>query len=66
MTRYHDRIMLDPVIGILIVASFATLFASAAIHKLRDLARFDAVFAAYGLPRGGAGSWADFFQKKSR
>jgi hypothetical protein len=49
VTRYHDRIMLDPVIGILIVASFATLFASAAIHKLRDLAGFDAVFAAYGL-----------------
>jgi len=42
--------MLDPVLGILIVASFATLFASAAIHKLRGLARFDAVFEAYGLP----------------
>ena len=42
--------MLDPVIGILIVACFATLFASAAIHKFRDLTRFDAVFEAYGLP----------------
>jgi hypothetical protein len=50
VTRYDDWIMLDPVIGILIVACFATLFASAAIHKLRDLARFDAVFEAYGLP----------------
>jgi len=49
VTRYDDRIMLDPVIGILIVACFATLFASAAIHKLRDLPRFDAVFEAYGL-----------------
>jgi len=49
MTRYDGRIMLDPVIGILIVAGFAILFASAAIHKARDLRRFDAVFEAYGL-----------------
>lgn len=41
--------MLDPVIGILIAACFAALFASAAIHKLRDLVHFDAIFAAYGL-----------------
>jgi Methylamine utilisation protein MauE len=39
--------MLDPAIGYLIVAGIALLFASAAAHKLRDLARFTAVFAAY-------------------
>jgi hypothetical protein len=39
--------MLDPAIGYLIVAGIALLFASAAVHKLRDLARFTAVFAAY-------------------
>jgi hypothetical protein len=39
--------MLDPAIGYLIVAGIALLFASAAVHKLRDLARFAAVFAAY-------------------
>ena len=41
--------ILDPVIGILIVASVALLFASAAVHKLRDLKRFDEIFTAYGL-----------------
>jgi hypothetical protein len=41
--------ILDPAIGILIVASVALLFASAAVHKLRDLARFDEIFTAYGL-----------------
>jgi hypothetical protein len=41
--------MLDPAIGYLIVAGIALLFASAAAHKLRDLARFAAVFAAYGV-----------------
>jgi hypothetical protein len=53
--------MLDPVIGILIVALFAMLFASAAIHKLRDPNRFREVFAAYGLLPPVAGlrvSWA--------
>jgi Mn2+/Fe2+ NRAMP family transporter len=52
---------LDPVIGVLIVASFAILFASAAVHKLRDLRRFDEIFSAYGLLRPIAGlrvSWA--------
>jgi hypothetical protein len=39
--------MLDPAIGYLIVAGIALLLASAAAHKLRDLARFTAVFAAY-------------------
>jgi hypothetical protein len=41
--------ILDPAIGILIVASLALLFASAAVHKLRDLRRFDEIFTAYGL-----------------
>jgi hypothetical protein len=41
--------MLDPAIGLLIVASIAVLFASAGLHKLRDLRRFDEIFAAYGL-----------------
>jgi hypothetical protein len=41
--------MLDPVPGVLIIASFVVLFASAAAHKLRDLKRFDAVFCAYEL-----------------
>ena len=41
--------ILDPVIGILTMASVALLFASAAVHKLRDLARFDEVFSAYGM-----------------
>src|ERR1700693_2762943 len=40
---------LDPVIGMLLIVSFAILFASAAWHKWRDLRRFDEVFAAYGL-----------------
>jgi hypothetical protein len=41
--------ILDPAIGILLVASVALLFASAAVHKLRDLSGFDEVFTAYGL-----------------
>jgi len=41
--------LLDPVVGALIVAAFALLFASAAVHKLRNLGRFAEVFAAYGL-----------------
>lgn len=45
---------LDPAVGLLIVACFATLFATAGLHKLRDLARFDQVFTAYALlPRLG-------------
>jgi Methylamine utilisation protein MauE len=52
--------ILDPAIGILIVASVALLFASAAVHKLRDLKRFDEIFTAYGLAPMNAGlriSW---------
>jgi hypothetical protein len=41
--------MLDPAVGILMVASVALLFASAGVQKLRDLRRFDEIFSAYGL-----------------
>jgi uncharacterized membrane protein YphA (DoxX/SURF4 family) len=44
--------MLDPAIAMLIVACSALLFATAAIHKLRDLRRFDEIFSAYGLVPG--------------
>ena len=40
---------IDPAIAALIVACTALLFAGAAIHKFRDLRRFDEIFAAYGL-----------------
>jgi hypothetical protein len=52
--------ILDPAIGILIVASVVLLFASAALHKLRDLRRFAETFTAYGLAPMNAGvriSW---------
>ena len=40
---------LDPVFGALIAICFAVLFASAALHKWRDLAGFEQAFAAYAL-----------------
>jgi len=40
---------LDPAIGLLLVAAVALLFASASVHKLRDLRRFDEIFTAYGV-----------------
>lgn len=39
--------MLDPVVGTLIIGGAALLFASAAAHKFRGLARFTEIFAAY-------------------
>jgi hypothetical protein len=39
--------MLDPAIGVLLIACFALLFSSAALHKLRDLPHFTAVLRAY-------------------
>jgi hypothetical protein len=45
-------VTLDPAIAALIVACTALLFASAAIHKVRDLRRFDEIFNAYGLIPG--------------
>jgi len=47
--------MLDPAIGTLLAGALALLFASAALHKLRDFARFAEVFKAYAvLPPGAA------------
>ncbi len=46
--------MLDPAIGLLSTAAIALLFASAGVHKLRDLRRFDEIFSAYGLLTGVA------------
>jgi hypothetical protein len=45
--------MLDPAIGVLLIACFALLFASAALHKLRHLPHFTEVLRAYRvLPEG--------------
>jgi len=41
--------MLDPAIGLLLIAAIALLFASASAHKLRDLRRFEEIFSAYGV-----------------
>lgn len=43
---------LDPVVGHVIAASLALLFAAAAIHKLRDLRSFGDAVAAYELVPG--------------
>ena len=40
---------LDPVAGLLLVASLMILFASAALHKLRHFEQFETVFKAYDL-----------------
>jgi hypothetical protein len=40
---------LDPVFGALIAICFAVLFASAALHKWRNLRSFEEAFAAYAL-----------------
>jgi hypothetical protein len=41
--------VLDPAVGLLLGATFALLFGSAAVHKLRDLRRFGEIFSAYGV-----------------
>lgn len=41
--------MLDPAIGLTVVGCFALLFASAALHKLRNVAHFGQVVRAYRL-----------------
>lgn len=46
--------MLDPAVGMLIVAAFALLFASAALHKLRGLGQFADILRAYRVLPGGA------------
>jgi uncharacterized membrane protein len=50
--------MIDPAIGTLLAGTFALLFASAALHKVRDLAVFAEVLRAYRvLPEGLAVAW---------
>ena len=45
--------MLDPAVGVLLLACFALLFASSAVHKLRHPAHFAEVLRAYDvLPEG--------------
>ncbi len=45
--------MLDPALGVLLIACFALLFATASLHKLRDLPHFAEVLRAYRvLPEG--------------
>lgn len=46
---YDGGMMLDPAVGLLLTAILALLFGSASVHKLRDLSRFDEIFAAYGV-----------------
>ena len=41
--------MVDPAVGALVLLWIALLFVSAAIHKVRDLRRFEEIFTAYGL-----------------
>lgn len=50
---YHGG-MIDPAIGTLLAGAFALLFASAALHKLRDPARFAQVLHAYRVLPAGA------------
>jgi hypothetical protein len=47
---------IDPAIGLLIVAGAALLFARAAVHKLRDLAQFEQILAAYRVLPAGTGA----------
>ncbi len=46
--------MIDPAIGTLLAGAFALLFASAALNKVRDLALFAQVLAAYRVLPGAA------------
>jgi hypothetical protein len=39
--------MIDPAVGALLAGAFALLFASAALHKLRNLEHFAEIFRAY-------------------
>jgi uncharacterized membrane protein YphA (DoxX/SURF4 family) len=48
-SRYDVSMMMDPAIGLLLGAAVALLFVSAGVHKLRNLRRFDEIFAAYGV-----------------
>ena len=44
---YDVGLMIDPAVAALLAGAFALLFASAALHKLLDPARFAAAFHAY-------------------
>jgi hypothetical protein len=44
---YDVGLMIDPALAALLAGAFVLLFASAALHKLLDLARFAAAFRAY-------------------
>lgn len=46
---YDEDMMLDPAVGLLVTITIALLFGSASVHKLRDLNRFEEIFAAYGV-----------------
>jgi Methylamine utilisation protein MauE len=46
--------MLDPAVGVLLLACLALLFASASLHKLRDLRHFTEVLRAYRVLPAGA------------
>ncbi|HXY95533.1 MAG TPA: MauE/DoxX family redox-associated membrane protein, partial [Steroidobacteraceae bacterium] len=46
--------MLDPAVGVLLLACLALLFASASLHKLRDLPAFTEVLRAYRVLPAGA------------
>ena len=48
--------VIDSAIGMLIVACVALLFVGAAVHKLRDLPRFEQIFSSYALMTGLARS----------
>jgi hypothetical protein len=44
------NVRLDPALAILAGCGGSTLFALAAVHKLRDMRHFSAAFADYGVP----------------
>jgi len=43
------NLSLDPAVASLVIACLVILFAAGALHKFRDLRRFDEIFSAYGL-----------------
>jgi hypothetical protein len=42
-------VTVDPAVAAIVGACSALLFGGAAVHKLRDIRRFDEIFAGYGL-----------------
>src|SRR6201988_5406838 len=51
---YDGYRMLDPAAGLLLVGCLSLLFASASLHKLRDLRHFTGVLRPYRELPGGA------------